>query len=71
MNKFGDAIEYLREADKGRNGPLEEAAECIEELLGENAELRELAYPTPIVRTDEIRRKQQAGAARHWMNRGK
>ena len=71
MSRYNNAIEPMREADGGDNGPFEEAAECIKALLGENAELRALAYPTPIVRTDEIRRKQHAGAARHWMNRGK
>ena len=71
MSICSNTIETLREADGGENGPFEEAAECIKALLGENAELRALVYPTPIVRTDEIRRKQHAGAARHWMNRGK
>ena len=60
----------MREADAGGNGPFEAAAERIKALLGENAELPALTYPTPVVRTDEIRRKQHAGAARHWMNRG-
>jgi hypothetical protein len=70
MSRYNNAIKHLREAD-GENGPFAAAAECIEALLCENAELRALAYPTPIVRTDKIRRKQRGGTARHWMNRGK
>lgn len=29
-----EAITFLRKADRGKNGPLGDAADCIEELLG-------------------------------------
>jgi hypothetical protein len=29
-----EAIAFLRKADRGKNGPLGDAADCIEELLG-------------------------------------
>lgn len=36
-----DIIAHLREKEAGKDGPLERAAECIEQLLGRIHELEE------------------------------
>jgi len=43
MDRFDDSIIYLRLKDAGKNGPLADAADCIEELLGNLHEVEQLA----------------------------
>lgn len=69
MDQYDYAIAFLREQDAGKNGPFEQAAECIEVLLGENYELREQVCPTPAPTPSDVAIKQHEGAARHWVKR--
>lgn len=41
MDRFEDALSFLREQDGGKGGQYERVAECIEELLGTVDELEE------------------------------
>jgi len=43
MDRFDESIAYLRLTDAGKNGPLADAADCIEELLGNLHEVEQLA----------------------------
>lgn len=70
MDKFEDAISFLREQDAGRDGEHARVAECIEQLLGEVWELREqIGLRTPSVPMDETERRQQENAARQYSRR--
>lgn len=65
----------MRKIDAGKDGPLERAANCIEQLLGRIHELEEtISEMTPKEELEEndpevIQKKMTAGAARHWFNR--
>jgi hypothetical protein len=67
MKKYFDAIKHLRDTDKGENGPLEDAAKCIEFLVWENSKFEErLSWFKDIETPTDIAIKKTAGAARHW-----
>ncbi len=72
MDKFDDAIAWLREQDGNQGSYFEEVACLIEELLGRVHELEaELAPPEPEALTPQQieRNKQHAGIARAMMAR--
>jgi hypothetical protein len=69
---YDHSILFLRNLDKGADGPFEKAAECIEVLLGENYQLKEqLSCFKETETPSDVAIRQHEGAARHWAKRWK